>query len=72
MANFKIIRKLTLEELPKGSLFLDGTTLCLKTEYRTERGAIEAYIVGTGEMYSGGLSGDERSQKEVLQVKIEY
>lgn len=57
----RLVKKdeIKLKDLPKGSLFLDGETLCLKTEYRTTAGAIEAYIVGSGEFYWGGVSRPE-------------
>lgn len=35
-------------------LFMSGDgELCLKTEYRTKNGAVEAYIVASGEMFWG-------------------
>ena len=43
-------------------LFLFGDCLALKTEYMTESGRIEAYIVDTGEFFHGGTNtaGDQR------------
>jgi hypothetical protein len=34
-------------------LFMSGDELCLKTEYRTASGRIDAYIVSTGEAFWG-------------------
>lgn len=63
----------TLGKLSAGSLFICETTLCLKTEYRTEKGATEAFIVGSGEFFSGGgHSPEKREQLEVLQVELAY
>jgi hypothetical protein len=47
---------ITLEELPAGSLFSFNGTIALKSEYRTENGAIEAFILGSGEMFWGGVT----------------
>lgn len=62
-----------LSELKVGSLFMtpDMECLALKSEYRTDKGAIEAFIVGSGEMFWGGTS-DPRVQRnlDVLEVKI--
>jgi len=55
--------KQTLEQLPCGSLFTDAYgTVGLKTEYRTEKGAIEAFIIGSGEMYWGGTTDPEKQR----------
>lgn len=46
-------RRTTLAKCPVG-LFIDSFgDLCLKTEYRTEKGAVEAYIVESGEFFWG-------------------
>lgn len=69
----KTTKLTTLEELPSGSLFLskDKTCLALKTEYRTEQGAIEAFIVGSGEMFWGGTSlAQEQVKLEVWKVNV--
>jgi hypothetical protein len=56
--------KISLEELPVGSLFdYMGRTIGLKTEYRSEGGAIEAFIVGSGEMFWGGTDNAEDQGK---------
>jgi len=44
----------TLLELEPGELFEFDGTIALKSEYRTEKGAVESYIVGSGEMFWGG------------------
>lgn len=62
----------TLAELPAGSLFLHGKTLGLKSEYHTESGAIEATIVGSGEMFWGGThSPQDQANLIVTQVDID-
>lgn len=62
----------TLSELPAGSLFLFGETLALKSEYRTEGGAIEATIVGSGEFFWGGTNSyKELANLIVTEVDIE-
>jgi hypothetical protein len=66
--------KTTLEDLPPGSLFmtLDMQCLGMKSEYHTEKGAVEAYIVGSGEFFWGGTGGDVAEQRniEVVRVKV--
>ena len=68
----KIRELTTLQKLPAGSLFLtkDEKTLGMKTEYMTETGAIEAYIIGSGEMFWGGTNNpDAQKTTEVYRVK---
>lgn len=70
----KLIKKnlRQLCDLPKGSLFLFENTLCLKSEYRTDAGAIEAHIVGTGEMFWGGAkTPEEQSMLLVTEVEVD-
>lgn len=43
----------TLNDLPVGLFRNSKGTLCLKTEYRTPSGYVEAFIVETGEYYHG-------------------
>lgn len=65
--------KTTLGKLPSGSLFLKDETLCLKTEYRTDNGAIEAFIVGSGEMFWGGTdNAKDQANMEVTEVEVVY
>jgi len=69
----KIGKLTTLDGLPTGSLFLskDKTCLALKSEYRTDKGAIEAYIVGSGEFFWGGTSDPmKQRQLEVWKVNV--
>lgn len=64
--------EVTLEELEKGSLFKFGNSICMKTEYVTQSGTIEAYIVGSGEFFWGGTSDvKERRKLKVRKVTIE-
>lgn len=43
----------TLARAPVGLLMTDDGSLIVKTEYRTENGAIQAFIVESGEMFWG-------------------
>ena len=45
-----------LGNLKNGSLFIYKDTIALKSEYRTENGACECHIVGSGEMFWGGTN----------------
>jgi len=59
-------RQTTLVECPIG-LFIDSSgDLCLKTEYRTAKGAIEAYIVETGEFFWGEGLGVDAQLREIV------
>ena len=63
--------KVKLGELKAGKLFMYNGTIALKSEYRTEKGAVEAYIVGSGEMFWGGTSTPkEQVQLEVIELDI--
>ena len=68
----KLKSKIKLKDLPPGSLFLYGDTMALKSEYRTEDGgAIESYIVGSGEMFWGGTSNPKELEKlEVFELEM--
>ena len=68
----KIKEKVRLGDLEPGSLFLseDKKTLGLKSEYRVN-GAVEAFIVGSGEMFWGGTSeAMAQNNLEVYRVEI--
>lgn len=70
----KLIKKntCTLEDLPNGSLFLYGETLGLKSEYMTDNYAIEAYIVGSGEFFWGGMNkGKDQAKLVVTEVEVD-
>lgn len=69
----KIMKLTTLDKLPNGSLFLskDKTCLGMKSVYRTDNGAIEAFIVGRGDMFWGGVSNPtQQNELEVWEVKV--
>lgn len=53
---FSVGESVPLDELKSGSLFIYGETIGLKSEYRNEHGAIEAYIVGSGELFWEGFT----------------
>ena len=55
----------TLAECPIG-LFECSGELCLKTEYGTNDGRIDAYIVSSGEFFWGGAKGIISEQRKVL------
>lgn len=58
-----------LLDLPPGELFTyDGCT-ALKSEYRTDKGACECYIVGSGEMFWGGTKTGEELNKLLVNHK---
>lgn len=61
--------KVTLKDLNTGSMFLYNGTYALKTEYVTKEGAIEAYIVGSGEFFWGGTN-NPKEQNELKVVPI--
>lgn len=52
----KLGKLTTLENLPKGSLFLHGNTIGFKSEYGDNNGRIDAYILGSGEFFWGGTN----------------
>ena len=64
-------RKIKLKELPKGRLFKYGDTIGVKSEYRSESGAIEAFIIGSGEMFWGGTAhASKQRELEVIEIEI--
>ena len=69
----KIKKKTTLGKLPHGSLFLSEnmSTLGMKSEYYNGKGASESFIVGSGEMFWGGVSsGPAQQALVVFEVKV--
>ena len=67
----RIVKKTTLENLPAGKLFLYDGTIALKSEYYSEGGSVEAYIVGSGERFWGGVStAEELNKLKVFQLKL--
>lgn len=64
-------KEVMLCDLPNGSLFKCGDTYGLKTEYNTDKGAIEAFIIGSGEMFWGGTN-DAESQRKILVQEINF
>lgn len=57
-----------LYQVQAGLLFMYKETIALKTEYRTEQGAIKAYILGTGEFFWGGTRTAEEQCKLLVKV----
>jgi len=66
-----IKEKTKLIDLKPGKLFIHNGTIALKSEYNTENGAMEAFIVGTGEMFWGGTkTPEEQRNLEVFELEI--
>lgn len=61
--------KVRLADLEPGKLFKFGETVGFKSEYRSG-GAIEAFIVGSGEMFWGGTSTADK-QRELMVEPID-
>ncbi|MCU5196478.1 hypothetical protein OCE52_16875 [Bacillus mobilis] len=61
--------KVRLADLEPGKLFRFGDTIGFKSEYRTG-GAVEAFIVGSGEMFWGGTDTAEE-QRELMVEPVE-
>ncbi|EMY8532976.1 TPA: hypothetical protein ACGW5B_000541 [Bacillus paranthracis] len=60
--------KVSLADLEPGKLFRFGNTIGFKSEYQTGR-AIEAFIVGSGEMFWGGTN-TANEQRELMVCPI--
>lgn len=45
----------TLQDCPVGLFLAKGGSLCFKSEYTSETGRIDAYVVSTGEAFWGGV-----------------
>lgn len=59
-----------LDQCPPG-LFISGECLGFKTEYRTTTGWTEAFVVASGESFSGGaVSSEAREALMVTPVEI--
>lgn len=64
-------KPMTLNELPVGTLFMYGSDcIAIKSEYRADNGLIEAYILGSGELFWGGAS-TVKEQSELLVQPLE-
>lgn len=67
-----IKQKTTLWELPAGSLFLYNNTFGFKSEYHTDSGTIEAFCLGSGELFWGGTTNkDDQGNLVVFEINIE-
>lgn len=66
-------KKRTLNELQPGTLFAFGDDcIGLKSEYRFGNGLIEAFIVGSGELFWGGTyTTEEQTELMVQPLKLE-
>lgn len=56
----------TLGECPIGLFVSDDGEICVKTEYHTAKGAVEAYIVSSGEFFWGAPPQTVESQLQQL------
>lgn len=59
--------KVALIDLEPGTLFVYNGSIALKSEYMTEKGRIEAYIVGSGEFFHGGAITAEEQRSLMVQ-----
>lgn len=67
----RIIKNQRLIDAPAGLFLYDGT-LCLKTEYSSGMGYVEAYIVDSGEFFCGDVeTGEERNNLMVTPLDYE-
>ncbi|WP_404427285.1 hypothetical protein LG296_01575 [Ureibacillus chungkukjangi] len=57
-----MVVQVKLGELEPGTIFKKGDTYAVKSEYRTDKGICECFIVGSGEMFWGG-TGNPNSLK---------
>lgn len=64
-----MIGAVTLAACPTG-LFWFGDTLCLKTEYGSNEGRIDAYIVSSGEFFWGAAPQTIASQRAQVVIPI--
>lgn len=53
------IKRVQIEELSPGSLFIYNDTLALKSEYKRNNGACDCFIVGSGCSFWGGTNSPE-------------
>lgn len=67
----KLKKRKRLRNVHAGAFFLYGATMGFKSEYRTSEGAIEAYIVGSGEMFWGGVT-DPQDQANLWVYEIKF
>ncbi len=63
--------KTTLAECPIGLFLADSGELCLKTEYGSNDGRIDAYIVSSGEMFWGSQPQTIASQRAQMVTPVE-
>lgn len=59
-----------LGDCPVGLFLSEGGELCLKTEYGTNEGRIDAFIVSSGEYFWGGTT-HPQDQRRVLVTPVE-
>ena len=65
-------KQVKLAELEPGTLFKFNQCVALKSEYRTDKGACECYIVGSGEFFAGGCSGDIEKLNNLMVTPLLY
>lgn len=65
-------KRTRLRNLPNGTMFTmkDWDSFAFKSEYRTNQGACECYILGSGEMFWGGCkTADELNNLLVIPIE---
>lgn len=74
MKLIKQTKRVRLYSLPAGQMFTvkDWDSFAFKSEYRTNKGACECFINGSGEMFWGGCkTANELNNLLVYPIKIE-
>ena len=61
--------QIKLAELEPGMLFKKGDTYAMKSEYRTDKGICESYIIGSGEMFWGGTGNPNALKVEPIDLE---
>lgn len=59
-----------IRDLEAGTLFEYNGDIVLKSEYRNNSGTCECFIVGTGEMFWGGVTATKTNDLLVTPIKI--
>lgn len=59
-------KRVRLSKLEPGTLFQYEETIALKSEYRTDKGCCECYIVGSGEFFSAGCGGEPEKLNNLM------
>lgn len=63
-------QKVKIEKLSPGTMFRHGDTLALKSEYHNDNGVCLCYIVGTGEVFWGGVSNPNKLRVQPFDITL--